>query len=183
MGIIEIIFIGIGLSMDAAAVCMTNGMVYDLKDRRKVAGMPLAFGFFQGLMPLLGYFAGGLFASFIQRYAGICVFLILGFIGGNMLWEGWHKEEDQCTPAAFTWKVLLLQAIATSIDAFGVGIGFTAMQVDILPTVCIIAATTFLCSCAAIAIGRKFGDLLGCKAEMLGGFILIAIGVKSLLGL
>lgn len=190
MGFIEIILIGLGLSMDAVAVSMTNGMVYKDTPKSKTLAMPLLFGLFQGLMPLIGYFAGGLFADVISKYASLLVFLILGFIGGKMLKDGLsHKKEEQETVETdesaeegkvLTYKTLVIQAIATSIDAFAVGIGFSAMQVSIVPATIVITLTTALCCLIAIFAGKKFGDLLGNKSEMLGGIILLVIAVKAL---
>ncbi|MDA3731148.1 manganese efflux pump MntP family protein [Niameybacter massiliensis] len=218
MGLIEIILIGIGLSMDAVAVSMTNGMVYKDAGKAKTYAMPILFGLFQGLMPLIGYFAGGLFADVISQYASILVFIILGFIGGKMLKDGIEhikeekeqvkeKQEQKNTlvdetmvdgvttqeevaitvevqetdeKKELTYKMLFIQAIATSIDAFAVGIGFSAMQVDILPAASIITFTTAICSLLAIFIGKKFGDLLGSKSELLGGAILVFLAIKAL---
>lgn len=196
MSLFEIILIGIGLSMDAVAVSMTNGMVYKGSSKGKTYSMPIFFGVFQGLMPLIGYFAGGLFADVISQYAGLLVFAILGFIGGKMLKDGIeHKKEEkeiseQSTEVnelesetevkTLTYKMLFIQAIATSIDAFAVGIGFSVAQVNILPAVGIIGITTALCSLAAIFIGKKFGDILGSKSEILGGTILVLIAIKAL---
>lgn len=199
MGFVEIILIGIGLSMDAVAVSMTNGMVYKGTSKAKTWAMPVLFGVFQGGMPLIGYFAGGIFADTISKYAGLLVFAILGFIGGKMLKDGIsHRNEEvkrrkqeiegigeievvegvECK--ALTYKTLFVQAIATSIDAFAVGIGFSAMQVSILPAVTTIMVITAICCMLAIWIGKKCGDILGCKSELLGGIILVAIAIKAL---
>ena len=182
MSTIEVIMIGLGLSMDAVAVSMTNGMVYKDATKSKIVAMPLFFGFFQGFMPLLGYYTGGIFSEILNKYAGILILIILGFIGINMLKEGFFpdKEKEDST-TILTYKLIFFQAIATSIDAFAVGIGFSAMNISILPAVCIICITTFLCSFLAIFIGKKFGDLLGKKAEILGGIILIIIATKAVL--
>lgn len=178
MTLFDIILIGIGLSMDAAAVSMTNGMVYG---RQKTWAMPVLFGFFQGLMPLLGFIACGLFANLINQYANLAVCVILGIIGGKMIKDGLHSDDEWTSKVAvLTYQLLLWQALATSIDAFAVGIGFGAMGVNILYCVVIIALTTFICSWLAIIIGKKFGDFLGSKAEILGGLILVIIGLKAL---
>lgn len=199
MSLFEIILIGIGLSMDAVAVSMTNGMVYKGSSKGKTYSMPIFFGAFQGLMPLIGYFAGGLFADVISQYACFLVFVILGFIGGKMIKDGLEhikeeKENNEQKEAneqnvevdekeevkTLTYKMLFVQAIATSIDAFAVGIGFSVAQVNILPAVGIIGITTAICSLAAIFIGKKFGDMLGSKSEILGGTILVLIAIKAL---
>lgn len=196
MGIIEIILIGVGLAMDAVAVSMTNGMVYRNLKLRQYIAMPVLFALFQALMPLIGNFAGSLFADIIEKYAGIVILLILGIIGGKMLKEGIeHMKEEKAHPeehvsgggsavkgkGSLTLSVLIFQAVATSIDAFAVGVGFSAMRVDIISAVTVIAIVTAVMVVAAILIGKKFGDILGSRAEIVGGIILIAMGVKALL--
>ncbi|MBC8542891.1 manganese efflux pump MntP family protein [Bianquea renquensis] len=182
MSVWEVIMIGIGLSMDAAAVSMTNGMVYPKTCRTKILSMPLFFGGFQALMPLLGYYASGVFADFLSRYSGIIVLIILGVIGCKMVYDGLHPQLEEETDCSLTYRMLLLQAVATSIDAFAVGVGFSAMQVNIVQAVSIIGVTTLVCSFLSIAIGKKFGNMLGNKAQILGGMILIIIGIKGMFG-
>ncbi|MEG0671405.1 manganese efflux pump MntP family protein [Clostridium sp.] len=181
MNILEIILIGIALSMDAAAVSMTNGMVYKNTTKSKLFAMPILFGLFQGLMPVIGYFAGGIFSSFITKYSNILILVILGFIGFNMVKCGLSKDEKCDCNSNLTFKLIFFQAIATSIDAFAVGIGFSAMQVNIFSAGLVICTTTAICSLIAIFIGEKFGDLLGKKAEVFGGVILIFIAIKAVL--
>lgn len=187
MNLLEFILIGLGLSMDAAAVSMTNGMVYrDRFDINPIA-MPIFFGFFQGFMPLLGFFISGIFSEFITKYSNVIVFIILGIIGAKMIIDGcFHKEshnssDNKSNGQRLTYKILLLQAIATSIDAFAVGVTFSAMKVSIFLPVAVIGLTTFLISIVAIIIGKRFGDLLGNKAHILGGLILISIAINSIL--
>lgn len=186
MGIFELILIGIGLSMDAATVSMTNGMVYKDLKKDKVIAMPLFFGGFQGLMPLLGFFLGGLISGLITQYANILVFLILGFIGGKMLLDVYkdyknpNEDDEEVCPGVLTYKMLFIQAIATSIDAFAVGIGFSAMGVNVVTSSTIIAITTAVCSLIAIFIGKKFGSLFESKSTLIGGVLLVFIAVKAL---
>lgn len=182
MGLTEILLIGAGLAMDAAAVSMTNGMVYKNLSRFTYISMPVFFGAFQMLMPVIGYYAGGLFAEIITRYSGIVIFLILGIIGGKMIKDGIDdlRSHEVCPAKIMTLKVLFFQAIATSIDAFAVGIGFSALGIGILKPAAVIGAVTVVIVVAAIFIGRKFGDMLGCRAEILGGVILAVIGIKAL---
>ncbi|MGN0703230.1 MAG: manganese efflux pump MntP family protein [Lentihominibacter sp.] len=183
MTIADIILISVGLAMDAAAVSMTNGMVYRNLRKRTYAAMPVFFGAFQALMPVLGFYAGGLFASIITRFSGIVIFIILGIIGGKMIKEGIDdlKAHETCADKLMTLKVLLFQSVATSIDAFAVGIGFSAMGMEIWMPAAIIGIVTAIIVVAAILIGRKFGDMLGCRAEILGGVILVIIGIKALI--
>ncbi len=181
MGIIEILCIGIALSMDAAAVSMTNGMVYSKISKLKFFMTALAFGFFQALMPALGYFTGALFADVMERYSGYVILIILGIIGAKMIKDGLTDcGEVECAKKEFTYTLLLAQAIATSIDAFAVGVSFAAAKTDIALALPVIGLTTFIISLLALAVGRKFGDKLGSKAEVLGGIILILIGIKAL---
>ena len=181
MNLLEIIFIGLGLSMDAAAVSMTNGMVYSNMTKDKEAAMPIFFGAFQGIMPILGFYAGSLFEELITKYSGIVTLLVLGIIGVNMIREGFSKEEETNNKSVLTYKILFFQGIATSIDAFAVGVSFCAIGVNVFSSSAIIAITTFICSIISILIGKKFGDILGEKAQILGGVILILIGIKSML--
>lgn len=179
MSILEIIFIGVGLSMDAAAVSISNGIAFPNMERRFKILMPVFFGLFQGVMPLLGYFAGGLFADIIQKYAGIVTFVILGFIGGKMIYDGVKGEEDE-EPDKFGLGVLISQSIATSIDAFAVGVSFVAGSVNIFSAAPVIAVTTFLFSIFAMMLGKKVGEMLGSKAQIFGGAVLAFIGIKAL---
>lgn len=182
MTLFDISFIGVGLAMDAAAVSMTNGMVYRNLKKSTYAAMPLFFGLFQAGMPVLGYYAGGLFQAIITRYSGFVIFLILGIIGGRMIKEGIGelKSGGTCAYKMMSLKILLFQSVATSIDAFAVGIGFNAAKISVWQPAGLIGIITAVVVTAAIFIGRKFGDMLGCRAEILGGIILIVIGIKAL---
>lgn len=179
MGLFDILLIGVGLSMDAAAVTIANVLGDAGISRRKIFAMAGAFGIFQGLMPLFGFFAGSLFADFISRYAGLVTLVVLGFIGISMIRESLsHGEEDEA-PKLLTPK-LLVQAVATSIDAFAVGVSFCAAGADIFTAAPIIAATTFFFSLLAAKLAKRFGHLLGERAEAFGGVILVLIGIKAM---
>ena len=106
MNLFEIVMIGVGLSCDAAAVSVSNGLAFPKMDKKFYLLMPLFFGFFQGLMPLLGYFAGGLFADIIETYAGIVTFIILGIIGGKMIWDVFKGEDDEVEASRYSLKLL-----------------------------------------------------------------------------
>ena len=162
MGYFEIILIGIGLSMDAVAVSMTNGMCLKQMHVKHAFVTALAFGLFQGIMPLIGYFAGSVFAEKVNAIDHWLALILLGFIGGKMVYEAVKSDEDHTVCKVLTFRLLLVQAIATSIDALAVGVSFAALTVNII----------------AVYIGKKFGDLLKQKAEIVGGIILILIGLK-----
>jgi putative Mn2+ efflux pump MntP len=200
VGTLEILLLGLALSADAFAVTVSNSFVYQGESRARLALMPVFFGAFQGLMPLLGYFLGGLAAELIDAYAGIVTLAILGLIGGNMVREGvgalrrsGEEAEDAGSGAGagagpdagggrLTVGILLMQAIATAIDAVAVGVSLRAQAVDLLFSVTVIGLTTAACCVVALAIGRRVGRLLGDRAEVAGGIVLIAIGLKALLG-
>lgn len=182
MGTIELLLIALGLSMDAFAVGAANGMCMRRvrpRDSFLIAG---AFGLFQGLMPTAGYLLGFAFAGYIRAIDHIIALVLLGIIGGKMIYEALSakKEEEFCAVDGWklTGKVLLMQAVATSIDALAVGVGFAAMDVNILHAATFIAIITFALSLAAVWIGNRFGGLLNNKAELLGGVILVGIGIK-----
>ena len=185
MGILEVLLTGVGLSMDAAAVGMTNGLNEPKMRLTKILLIALFFGVFQGVMPLIGYFAGTLFAEAVASIAPYVALVLLGFIGGKMIYEALKKsKEEEETFKNLGVGALTVQAIATSIDALAVGIsslalnGIGALKVNIFAACAIIAACTFVISLAAVFIGKKFGAVLADKAELIGGIILVAIGLK-----
>lgn len=182
MSIVEIVILGLALSMDAFAVTISNSFAYPKISRARSFSMPLAFGFFQFLMPVVGFVLGQLVSDFITQYAGIITFVILGFIGGKMIWDAFHEEEgEEASEQTLTMLVLLFQAVATSIDALAVGVSFAALEVNVLTSSSIIGITTALTCIVALVIGKRFGNALGEKATIIGGAVLVLIGLKSLL--
>ncbi len=179
MGIIDILIIGLALSMDAFAVCLSSAVIYPGIGKAESFSMPVAFGLFQGIMPALGYFFGGLFGGVIEKYGGMVAFVILAIIGVNMIKESVFCEGEECCKK-FTLTVLLLQAVSTSIDAFATGVSFAAMGTNILYSSLIIAAITFFICIPALIIGAGVGERLGKYGGICGGVVLILIGVKSL---
>ncbi|WP_317431542.1 manganese efflux pump MntP family protein [Parolsenella catena] len=193
MELLEIIVLGVALSADAFAVTISNTFVYASESRSRLMLMPLMFGLFQGLMPVAGYLLGGLAAEVIETYAGVITLVILGLVGGNMIREGVcalrgageqdGPEEPGAGPVArrLTLVTVLAQAIATAIDAFAVGVSLRAQAVSVVVAAPIIALTTFLCCVAALALGRKLGEVLGDRAQVAGGIVLVLIGLKAFL--
>ena len=187
MSIWEILLLGLALSADAFSVTISNSFVYGAESRRRMLLMPLFFGVFQGLMPLVGYFLGNVAAALIERYAGIVTLVILGIIGGNMIREGaealMHPEEagGEGSHGRLTVATLLFQAVATAIDAFAVGVSLRAQSVEIMSASLIICCTTAACCVVALAIGRRLGRLLGDRAEVVGGIVLVCIGLRAFL--
>lgn len=182
MSVVEIVILGLALSMDAFAVTISNSFAYPKISRARSFSMPLAFGFFQFLMPVVGFVLGQLVSDFITQYAGIITFVILGFIGGKMIWDAFHEEEgEEASEQTLIMPVLLFQAVATSIDALAVGVSFAALEVNVLTSSGIIGVTTALTCIVALIIGKRFGNALGEKATIIGGAVLVLIGLKSLL--
>lgn len=186
MDFIEIFLIALGLSMDAVAVSTTNGLSYPNLSKDKRLAAPLLFGLFQAGMPCLGYFAGGLFSDFITRYAGVVVLIILSLIGGNMMKESLRSRKEDCSEGSsapekppLPYRTLMMQAVATSIDAFAVGVSFSATHTNLAVAASVIGLTTCVLSLFAYFLGRKSGPHLGGKAEFIGGLILVMIGIKS----
>lgn len=179
MSYIEVLLIGIGLSMDAFAVCATNGIVYKNANKKWGLMMALCFGLFQAAMPTIGYFLGSAFAQYIKAFDHIIALILLGFIGGKMIFDAIKRDEESERGLMLTIPILLLQGVATSIDALAVGISFAALEnVNIGLSVTIIGITTFVLSLIAVVAGKKFGSLLNNKAQLIGGLILVGIGVK-----
>ena len=180
MGFIEIFFIGIGLAMDAFAVSICKGLStrkLELKHALICGGY---FGFFQGLMPLIGYILGIQFKSKIENIDHWIAFILLALIGVNMIKEAIDHDEEDNNPD-FSFKAMLPLAIATSIDALAVGVTFAFLNVHILYAIVIIAVTTLIISMIGVKIGHVFGAKYKAKAEITGGIILILMGLKILL--
>ncbi len=183
IGIAEVILIGIALSADAMSVTIATMIANPRLSRGWALSMPVAFGLFQGLMPVAGYFAGTLAQHFVEAYAGIIALGILGVIGSKMIWDGLHDDEGEGMVKGSTSigvPTLLLQAVATSIDALAVGVTFAATNEPVFVDAGIIGACTFALCLAMLAIGRRFGAALGARAQVVGGLILIAIGIKAM---
>lgn len=183
MGFFELFLIGIGLSMDAFAVAICKGLGMERINKRDALLLALFFGGFQALMPLTGYLLGSRFASYIERWDHWIAFVLLAFIGGNMIRESREQEEEEIEHGgSIRYRELFTLAVATSIDALAVGITFALLpDVNVPLAVCLIGITTFVCSAAGLKVGNLFGLKYKAKAELAGGIILILIGLKILL--
>ena len=174
---LEVIVLAIALSMDAFAVSIGLGSKSNARGLGLKAG--LFFGGFQALMPFIGYLGGKGLLGWVEAWSHWIAFGLLALIGGKMIYEGLHEgiEEDI---AAITNKMMLLLAIATSIDAMAAGFSLTLLDVNAYLACAIIGVTTFSFSWAGVEIGRRSGTWLEDKAEIFGGVVLILIGVKML---
>jgi len=182
MATTELILLALGLSMDASAVSISNSLCINKIRLRHILQMALMFAFFQGLMPIIGFFAASRFEEAISRFDHWIAFILLVIIGGKMLHEAVKAEINQeCSLFSLTFKLLLVQGIATSIDALAVGVSLSALNVNIYYSIAIISTVTFICCTLAILVAKRFGNLLGKRAGIAGGIILIAIGLKIFL--
>lgn len=192
MTLLDIILIGIGLSMDAVAVSVSNGIADNKMKWGKILLIAGAFGLFQGAMPYIGYLLGSVFARFINMIAPYLAFVLLGFIGGKMIVEAAKSIKnptenlEEKPKTNLTLPILLAQAVATSIDAFAVGVNMACfessgtMALPVFIACLIIAAITFALCIIAVIVGKKTGDIFSDKATLIGGAILVLIGTKML---
>jgi putative Mn2+ efflux pump MntP len=180
MELFTLFLLAVGLSMDAFAVTVTNVMCFR-SSRGQIVLTALTFGLFQAVMPLGGYLTGQTFSVHIAYLDHWVALILLSFIGGKMVFEALKemKTGDGCREkGVLTTGTLLLQGIATSIDAFAVGVSFAVLSVNIGAAASFIGGVTFVCCLFGGYLGKRFGKIIGRRAELLGGCILIAIGVK-----
>ncbi len=181
MSVFELFLIAIGLSMDAFAVSVCKGLSVQRLQNRHYIITGAWFGGFQALMPAIGYLLGSAFERYIVSFDHWIAFILLGFIGGNMVKESLSGEEE-CHDASFSMRDMFPLAVATSIDALAVGVTFALLpEVQIGPAVLLIGGTTFFLSAFGLRVGNVFGLKYKARAELAGGVILILMGVKILL--
>jgi putative Mn2+ efflux pump MntP len=175
-----LLLLSVALAMDSAAVSIAIGSKYNNLRFSKIVSIAAVFGFFQGVMPLIGYLVGIGFAAYVQAYSHWIAFALLSGLGGKMLYEAYKDEFDE-EVADLSNKTLISLAVATSIDAMAVGITFAFLHTNVLTSSAVIALVTFALSLLAVYIGKKLGSILESKAEILGGIILIVLGIKMVL--
>ena len=180
MELFEIVVIGIGLAMDAFAVSVCKGLSMKKIEWRKAIIIALYFGIFQALMPVLGFFLGSAFSTFVKQVDHWIAFILLAIIGGNMIKES-NDDEEEKRNSNIDVKTMIGLAVATSIDALAVGVTFAFFEVNLLLAISIIGIITFVLSVIGVIIGNKFGDKFQNRAELAGGIILIIIGIKILI--
>lgn len=176
----EVVILAVALSMDAFAVSIGLGS----KERRSLAALALKaglyFGIFQALMPFIGYLGGRGILGWVDAYAHGVAFALLALVGGKMIYESFGEGVEESIAAA-THKMMLMLAVATSIDAMAAGFSLTLLAVNPFLACFIIGITTFAFSWAGVFIGRSSGTWLESKAELFGGVVLILIGLKIVL--
>lgn len=181
-----VLVLALGLAMDATAVSAARGLVVPELRARHVLLVSVYFGGFQALMPLLGWIVGASVGPLVQAWDHWVAFVLLGAIGGKMLWDAWGAEGEtepgDDTPRAdpFGAKVMLALALATSIDAFAVGVTLPMLRAPLALSIATIGITTALLSALGLLAGRRFGALLGKRLEVVGGIVLVGLGTKIL---
>lgn len=180
MGIIELIVLSIGLAMDAFAVSICKGLSMPRMKWKNAIIIGAYFGYFQALMPALGYLLGFNFQDRISNIDHWVAFILLGVIGINMIKEAISKDNDVHNDSV-KFKDMIVLAIATSIDALAVGITFAFLNVNLILAISLIGIITFIISVLGVKVGNIFGDKYEKKAEFMGGIILILLGIKILL--
>lgn len=184
MNTIELITTAIALAMDAFAVAICKGLATERAKLKHMALTGLWFGGFQALMPLIGYLIGSSFAQYIEKFDHWIAFGLLAIIGANMLKEAIFVDDgcSECEDGSFGFTVMLTMALATSIDALAVGVGFAVIpDINIVVAIASIGIITFILSALGIKIGNVFGAKYKHFAEAAGGIVLIFMGTKILL--
>ena len=176
----ELLILAVGLAMDAFAVAVCKGLSLRTLKLQQALLVGVWFGLFQALMPALGWLLGSAFSGLVQSVDHWVAFVLLSIIGGNMIREGLQGDDENCDPS-LSFGVMLLLAVATSIDALAVGITFAFLNVSILLAVALIGVVTFTISAVGVKLGNLFGARYKSKAEFFGGAVLILIGLKILL--
>lgn len=176
--------LAVGLAMDATAVAMTTGFSAERVRVRDALVLAATFGVFQGVMPMIGWVVGDHFADEISSWDHWVAFVLLGAIGVKMVVDGaklGREPHKSSSSSPFRIQVLLLLALATSIDALAAGITLPFLNVRLLTAAIVIGATTFVLSLVGVKLGRVFGDRFGGSLDVFGGLVLIGIGTKTLI--
>lgn len=180
MTILEIIFIAIGLAMDASAVSLAAAAAGFAKDGRAIFRLAFHFGLFQFLMPIIGWFMGISFVSYFRAIDHWIAFALLAFVGFRMICEGFDPKSEEQKKDPSRGMTMVMLSVATSIDALAVGLSLAVLEVSIWIPSIIIGVITAGMSYLAIKIGTRMGTLFGSRMEIVGGIVLIGIGFKIL---
>ncbi|MCB9632069.1 MAG: manganese efflux pump [Sandaracinus sp.] len=176
-------FLALGLAMDAAAVSAARGLVTPKLNLGHAARVALFFGGFQAGMPVLGWLLGRELGEYVAAWDHWIAFTLLAAIGGKMLWEAWGGDDDAPeVDEASLWslRVMLVLAVATSIDALAIGVMLPVLEAPLVPSVTIIGVVTAAMSVLGLHLGRRFGAMFGRRLDALGGVVLVGLGVKIL---
>ena len=180
MGVSEILFLSVGLGMDAFAVAICKGLSMIKMKWKNAIVIALYFGIFQALMPVIGYFLGSKLSNAITKVDNYIAFFFIAAIGINMLVEAFKKEKEEVDDS-IDFKTMIILAIATSIDALAVGVTFAFLKISIIEPIISIGIITFILSLLGVKIGNIFGEKYKKHSQIAGGVILILIAIKILL--
>ena len=180
MGLVSVIIIAVGLSLDAMAVALINSACYSTSNYKRLWLMPIFFGFFQSLMPFLGALVGNGLSYFLGDKINFLTFFIFLVLGVKMIYEGFHQGDETCAISTLSYGMLLSQSVATSIDAFAIGLLLVSTNTP-LPYVLVIGLITFVLVSLVIYFGQKVGHYLGRHASLIGGLVFIMLGSYHLL--
>jgi putative Mn2+ efflux pump MntP len=181
MGFVEVLLVAVGLAMDAFAVAVSIGSARSAPGPRAVFRLSFHFGLFQFLMPILGWLAG---SSIVQLISGVdhwIAFGLLAFVAGRMVRSGFDPDGEATLGDPSRGRMLVMLAVATSIDAFAIGLSLAMLKINIVYPSMVIGVVAASFTLAGLAIGRRLGELFGKRMEILGGLILIGIGLRVLL--
>jgi putative Mn2+ efflux pump MntP len=178
MNLIEIIAIAISLAMDSLVISVLNGCIIEELRFKNALLIAISFGFFQSIMPVIGWYGGVSFTSYVINYSHWIAFALLALIGGKMIYESFSPDLDPNSKSCMHPPTLLMLSLATSIDALAVGISFAFLKVNIIWPVILIGSITFIICLCGIYIGKKIGHFFENKLSFTGGIILIGIGIK-----
>ncbi|MDI9520293.1 MAG: manganese efflux pump MntP family protein [Bacillota bacterium] len=182
MTLAEMITLSVALAMDAFAVALCKGAcLAEAKDKGEGVSIAVSFGFFQALMPLIGWFLGSRFSHYIESVDHFVAFGLLAFIGGKLIYESWKSRDEELTCTPLRLPELMMLSIATSIDALAAGIAMAILSINIWLAVSLIGVITLALSFLGFWAGKRFGAKLHSKAQLAGGIALIFIGVKILI--
>lgn len=181
-GFLSILLIALGLSADCFAVSLSGGVARLNHSWSRLLRVPVSFGMFQSLMLVIGWLAGRTMVELIAGFDHWIAFALLAFVGSKMLWESLHPEHDEDKKGDITRPVLLIAlSVATSIDALAVGLSFGFLEVNIVLASATIGIVAFLVTIIGFVVGKKASDIIGKRAEVLGGVILLAIAFRIIL--
>lgn len=178
MNLLEVLLIALGLAMDAFAVCLGAGTTRFVDGPRPVFRLAFHFGLFQALMPVLGWLGGSLVAQYISAWDHWVAFGLLAFVGGRMVRSGLDPNGKCHETDPSRGGTLIMLAIATSIDAFAIGLSLAMLDVNILYPAVVIGVVCAVLSVLGLALGHRLGCAFGKRMEIVGGIILILIGLR-----
>lgn len=179
---LQTIFLGFGLSMDACIVCMADGLNNTNISKTKMIFIAISFGFFQGLMPFIGFLVGSAIIQHIKTYIPYFTLFILCFLGYKMVVDGIKHDSNLNNSKKLTPFVIISQSIGTSIDALSIGITLASYSlINALISSLIIGIVTFIICFIGFILGKQFGLNIGNRAEIIGGVILIILGLEMFL--